>query len=210
MTRGEVEAVAEVCRAHDLWCLCDEVYAELAFARPHISPYSLAGMAERTVVVSSLSKSHAMSGFRCGWIVCPKPLAGHLFNLILCMLYGGPPFIQDGALVPLSSDLPEVGRMREAYQRRARLMVDRLANCPGVRAIQPEGGMFVLLDVRGTGQGATRFALDLLERESVAVLPCDGFGPSAAGHLRLSLTADDAILADVAERIARHARASLS
>jgi arginine:pyruvate transaminase len=209
MTRDEVEAVADLCRRHDLWCLSDEVYAELAFERPHVSPYSLPAMAERTVVVSSLSKSHAMSGFRFGWIVGPRALAGHLFNLILCMLYGGPPFIQDGALVALTEDLPDVARMRENYRRRAALMVDRLANCPGVRAMAPEGGMFVLLDVRGTGVGASDFALDLLERESVAVLPCDGFGPSAAGHLRLSLTADDAVLVDVAARIQRHARATM-
>ena len=73
-TRAEVEAVAALCRAHDLWLLSDEVYEDLAFARPHTSAWSLSGMAERTVVVSSLSKSHALPAFRLGWVVGPPEL----------------------------------------------------------------------------------------------------------------------------------------
>jgi arginine:pyruvate transaminase len=66
--------------------------------------------------------------------------------------------------------------------------------------------MFVLLDVRGTGLGSEDFARALLERENVAVLPCDGFGPSAAGHLRISLTAPEPRLEEAARRIVRFAR----
>jgi arginine:pyruvate transaminase len=66
--------------------------------------------------------------------------------------------------------------------------------------------MFVLLDVRGTGLGSEGFAYGLLERENVAVLPCDGFGASAVGHLRISLTTDEARLADAGRRIVRYAR----
>ncbi len=159
------------------------------------------GMAERTAVVSSLSKSHALPGFRFGWIVGPQELAGHLFSLVLCMLYGGPPFIQDAAMVALTRDLPEAAGMGEAYLRRARLFSDGVARAPGCRAGMPEGGMFVLLDVRGTGLGSEEFARRLLGEEGVATLPCDGFGPSAAGHLRVSLAAPDSVLAEAARRV---------
>jgi arginine:pyruvate transaminase len=202
---AEIEAIAALCRRHDVWLLSDEVYEDLAYARPHLSPRALPGMAERTVVVSSLSKSHAIPGFRFGWIVGPPELARHLFNLILCMLYGGPPFIQEGALVALSEELPEVARMREDYRRRAALVSGILAEAARCRVTPPEGGMFVLLDVRGSGLGSAEFARQLLAAEAVAVLPCDGFGPSAAGQLRISLTADDAILAEAARRIVRFA-----
>jgi arginine:pyruvate transaminase len=67
-TPEEIAGIAEVCSIRDLWLLSDEVYEDLAFARPHVSPWSLPDMAERTIVVSSLSKSHAMPGFRFGWI----------------------------------------------------------------------------------------------------------------------------------------------
>jgi arginine:pyruvate transaminase len=205
-TRDEIDAVAALCRRHDLWLLSDEVYEDLAFARPHVSAWSLPGMAERTVVVSSLSKSHAIPGFRFGWVVGPPGLARHLFNLLLAMLYGSPAFIQDGALVALSQDLPEVALLREAYRARAGLMSGLLQDMPGCRVVPPEGGMFVLLDVRGTGLGGDEFARLLLARERVAVLPCDGFGPSAAGHLRIALSAPGARLAEAGERIVRFAR----
>jgi arginine:pyruvate transaminase len=206
LRRDEIEAVAALCRRHDLWLLSDEVYEDLAFARPHIGAWSLPGMAERSIVVSSLSKSHAVPGFRIGWIVGPQALTSHLFNLVLCMLYGGPPFLQEGALAALQSELPEVAALREDYSRRAALLGCILAAAPGCAAAPPEGGMFVLLDVRATGLSADAFARDLLEREAVAALPCDGFGPSAAGHLRLSLTSADARLEEAGRRILRFAQ----
>lgn len=206
MTPSEIETVAEACRRRDLWLLSDEVYEDLAFARPHMSPWSLPGMAERTVVVSSLSKSHAMPGYRFGWMIGPTVLAKPLFNLLLCMLYGGPPFIQDGALVALEADLPEAASLTSDYRKRSVLLADILAEAPQCKVIRPEGGMFVLLDVRETGLGSEGFAYGLLEREDVAVLPCDGFGESAVGHLRISLTADEARLADAGQRIVRYAR----
>jgi arginine:pyruvate transaminase len=202
-TRAEIEGIAALCREHDLWLLSDEVYEDLAFARPHIGAWSLPGMAERTVVVSSLSKSHALPAFRLGWIVGPPELIRHVSNLLLCMTYGSPAFIQDGALAALREDLPEVAALREDYRTRAALMSDLLAKAPGCRAIPPEGGMFVLLDVRGTGLGAADFARRLLDSERVAVLPCDGFGASAAGHLRIALSAPEARLRDAAGRILR-------
>jgi arginine:pyruvate transaminase len=204
-TPAEIEAIAALCRRHDLWLLSDEVYEDLAFARPHVSAWSLPGMAERTAVVSSLSKSHALPGFRFGWIVGPPELTGHLFNLLLSMFYGGPAFIQDGALVALTQDLPEVAALREAYRARAELLLGLLRDLPGCRALAPEGGMFVMLDVRQTGLGAAEFAQQLLAAENVAILPCDGFGPSAAGHLRIALSAPDARLCDAGERIRRFA-----
>ncbi len=207
LTPDEIAAIAALCRRHDLWLLSDEVYEDLAFARPHVSAWSLPEMAERTVVVSSLSKSHAIPGFRFGWVVGPPALARHLFNLLLCLFYGGPAFIQDGALVALSRDLPEVAALREAYRARAGMLSALLREAPGCRVVPPEGGMFVLLDIRGTGLDSAAFARLLLERERVAVLPCDGFGASAAGHLRIALSAPEPRLREAGARIVRVARA---
>jgi aspartate/methionine/tyrosine aminotransferase len=207
LTADEIGGIAAICRRHDLWLVSDEVYEDLAFARPHLSPWSLPGMAERTVVVSSLSKSHAMPGFRFGWVIGPPALGRHLFSLLLSMTYGSPPFIQEGAMAAFAGELPEVAGYREDYRRRAALMSSILAAAPNCRAIPPEGGMFVLLDIRGTGMVAQVFARELLESEDVAVLPCDAFGPSAAGHLRISLTEPDARLAEAGRRIVRFAQA---
>jgi arginine:pyruvate transaminase len=205
MSRDEMEGVAALCRRHDLWLVSDEVYEDLAFARPHIGAWSLPGMAERTAVISSLSKSHAVPAFRFGWIVGPPQLAQHLFNLLLCMTYGSPAFIQDGAMAAFAQDLPEVAALHADYRARAAMMSRLLAEAPNCRVMPPEGGMFVLLDVRGTGLGSFDFARLLLEREAVSVLPCDGFGPSVAGYLRIALSAPEPRLAEAAHRIVRFA-----
>jgi arginine:pyruvate transaminase len=205
-TAEEIAGIAELCRSRDLWLLSDEVYEDLAFARAHVSPWSLPDMADRTVVVSSLSKSHAMPGFRFGWIIGPPALSGHLFNLLLSMTYGSPAFIQDGVLPALESELPDVAVLREAYCRRAVLLSQILAEAPNCRVTPPEGGMFVLLDIRGAGLASEDFARALLEQENVAILPCDSFGSSAVGHLRISLTAPEPRLAEAGRRIVRFAR----
>jgi arginine:pyruvate transaminase len=208
-TAEEISAVAELCRSRDLWLLSDEVYEDLTFARPHVSPWSLPDMAERTVVVSSLSKSHAMPGFRFGWIIGPPALSRHLFSLLLSMTYGSPAFIQDGVLPALDRELPQVASLCEAYRDRARLLSGILAEAPHCRVTPPEGGMFVLFDVRGTGLSSEEFAQALLERENVALLPCDGFGPSAVGHLRIALTAPEPRLEEAGRRIVSFARGLL-
>jgi arginine:pyruvate transaminase len=209
-TAEEIAGIAELCRSRDLWLLSDEVYEDLAFARPHISPWSLPDMAERTIVVSSLSKSHAMAGFRFGWVIGPPALSQHLFNFLLCMYFGGPGFIQDGALAALGSELPEVVALREAYRNRAGLLSGILADARNCRATPPEGGMFILLDVRSTGLGSEGFARGLLAHGNVAVVPCDGFGPSAVGHLRIALTAPEPRLEEAGRRIVRFARSLAS
>jgi arginine:pyruvate transaminase len=201
LDRGELEGIADLCRRYDLWLLADEVYEDLAYARPHIPAWSLPDMADRVIVVSSLSKSHAIPGFRFGWVAAPPELTAHLFNLVLCMLFGGPPFIQEAVLPALERDLPEAVVVRETYRRRAAEFSELLAAAPNCRVTPPEGGMFVLLDVRATGLTSTAFAEQLLAEEAIAVVPCDPFGPSAVGHLRISLTLPDAQLFDAGRRI---------
>ena len=205
-TIDEMQAIAALCRAHDLWLMSDEVYEDLAFARPHVSAWSLADMADRAVIISSLSKSHAVPAFRLGWVIGPPALIQHVSNLLLSVTYGSPAFIQDGALAALSADLPEVATLHEDYRRRAELLCSLLGEGPKCRVIPPEGGMFVLLDIRATGLDAEQFAQGLLESERVAVLSCDGFGASAEGHLRISLGAPDDRLAEAGERIVRFAQ----
>jgi arginine:pyruvate transaminase len=106
----------------------------------------------------------------------------------------------------LSRDFTECEEMRNAYIRRAQLLVDALANAPGVSVHMPEGGMFVMADVRRTGLSGDDFALGLLNEENVAIMPGESFGKAASGHLRISLTAPDEEIAEACTRILRYAR----
>jgi arginine:pyruvate transaminase len=137
-----------------------------------------------------------------GWLAGPPELIAHLYNLILAMFYGSPRFVQLGAMPALLADLPQVADLRDDYARRASMVHEILSQAPDCRSNPPQGGMFALLDVRGTGLSSDRFARLLLERKAIAVVPCDGFGPSGYGQLRISLTLEDARLAAAARRIA--------
>jgi arginine:pyruvate transaminase len=162
-------------------------------------------MAERAVLISSLSKSHAMTGWRCGWSVTPAPLAGHLSNLARAMYFGVAQFIQDAAAHALTGAGAEVEAIRSSYRRRARVLADSLAAAPGIAVRAPEAGMYLFGDVRATGLDGKQFARQLLDAEGVAVTPGEGFGPSGAGHVRITLGTDEDRLREAGRRMARFA-----
>ncbi|WP_277961199.1 pyridoxal phosphate-dependent aminotransferase [Pseudomonas sp. RIT-To-2] len=197
------EALARLCIEHDLWLISDEVYSELLYDGEHLSPASLPGMAARTATINSLSKSHAMTGWRVGWVVAPVELASHLSHLALCMLYGLPDFIQHAAQVAIEAPLPALAQMRDTYRERRDAVCAALHDCPGVRPLKPDGGMFVMVDIRATGLSAQAFADRLLDEQGVSVLAGEAFGPSAAGHVRLGLVQDTERLLEACRRIAR-------
>ena len=201
-------AIAALCQRHDLWLISDEVYAELIFEGEHVCAASLPGMASRTVVVNSLSKSHAMTGWRLGWVLGPQALIDHMANLALCMLYGCPEFIQDAACQALGQDLPELATMRETYRARRDAVCIALADCSAIQVIKPAAGMFLMLDIRATGLSSQAFADRLLDEEGISALSGEAFGPSAAGFVRLSLTVDEARLREASRRLARCAEAA--
>ncbi|KQR73603.1 aspartate aminotransferase [Burkholderia sp. Leaf177] len=202
MPRADLERIAELAKKHDLWIVSDEVYADLTFDREHVSIALLEGMAERTVTIGSLSKSHAMPGWRVGWVIGPKTLVEHLGRLALCMLYGLPGFIQQAAMTALENRPQIVADMREIYRRRRDIVFDRLRNVPGLHCLLPEAGMFMMVDVTGTGLSAYDFSWQLFRAQGVSVLDASAFGDTAAGFVRLGFVLDEARLAEACDRIA--------
>jgi len=206
LTREEAEAVAALARTHDLWLISDEVYAALGFGTPHQSPLAIDGMMERGAMLSSLSKSHAMTGWRCGWAVTTPALAERLDRLARAMFFGVVQFIQDAGAVALADQGAELAHIRASYVKRAHVAVDTLAEAPGIAARMPDAGMYVFADVRGTGLDGKQFARGLLDAEGVSVTPGEGFGPSGAGHVRITLGVREDRLREACHRIVRYAR----
>lgn len=207
LTAAEIAAIGAVCRRHDLWIVCDEVYEELILEGTFASPFDDADLAGRTIVTSSISKSHAAPGFRAGWAVGPAEFCERLLPLSEIMLFGGQPFIADMTAHALTRDLGTAAAMRDAYRRRAALVCGMLAGEAALRPLSPEAGMFLLVDVRGSGLTGETFARGLLAAERVAVMPGSSFGAQAEGFIRLSLTVPDDDLAEACRRIARFAAA---
>lgn len=204
-TREELSAIAALCDKHDLWLVSDEVYDEIVFEGQHVSPSALPGMTERTITLGSLSKSHAMAGWRIGWMIGPQELAHHAGQLAVCSTYGVPTFLQDAAVVALEQFPHGLPELKAAYRRRRDRFCEQMEAVTSLSCHRPEGGMYVMLDARATGLSAYDFAKDLVLEEGVAILPADAFGDSAIGYLRINLGVADAELEEAALRLSRYA-----
>jgi arginine:pyruvate transaminase len=202
LSEEEIRAIGDVCRRHDLWIVCDEVYEELIFEKSFASPFNDPAFAERTIAVSSISKSHAAPGFRSGWAVGPAEFASRLQPVSETMLFGGQPFIADMTAMAISREFETAGIMRQNYFRRGQIVANQLKGSNTITPLMPEGGMFILLDVGGTGLAGEEFAWRLLREKHVAVMPGSSFGTEATDFIRLSLTVPDEDLKTAVGRIA--------
>ena len=203
-SRAALEALAALCRRHDLWLISEESLAPLCYDEEFRSPGAIAGMGERTVVVSGLAKSHAMDAWRVGWLIGPPALVRHAVALERAVRQAPPGFVQAAAIRALD-DRPEAEAIRARFRRRRDAVCRRLAGLPGLACTRPAGGLAVLLDVRRTGLDGTRFAERLLASEGVATRPGAMFGSCATGHVCLSLTVSDELLAEACNRIGQFA-----
>ena len=197
----ELEFIAELARQHDLWVIADEVYANFVFAGEFSHIASLPGMSDRTVTIGSMSKSYAMSGWRVGWVIAPHELIANLEKLALCMLYGLPGFIQQAAAYALQNCAPDLQLMREIYHRRRDYLFDAFSAMPGLQPLLPDAGMFMMVNVLGTGMHSGEFVRTLYAETGVSVLDATAFGASAEGYVRISYTVNDAELEEACRRI---------
>lgn len=206
-TRASLEAIADLCKAKDLWLLSDEVYWTLTGAdRRHLSPRALPGMAERTLVINSMSKSHAMTGWRIGWLTGPERIIALLTNLNLVTTYGLPDFVSRAAQEAIENGYG-VKEIADRYASRRTAFLDAIHGMNDVVVRGSEGGMYVMLDISAIEPDCEKFAFALLDAEKVAVMPGSSFGEAAAGHIRISLTQPEAVLQEAAVRLRRFASA---
>ena len=188
--RETLEVIADVVTAQDMWLISDEVYDTQIWEGTHLSPRALPGMADRTLVVGSMSKSHAMTGSRVGWLIGPQDAISCAIDLATNTTYGVPGFLQDAALFALDAEGLDI-KVGTPFQRRRDIAQRVLSNHPAVRAVPAQGAMYVMLDVRRTGLSGEAFANALLDTHRIAVMPGESFGTSAAGHLRIAMTVAD-------------------
>ncbi|AZQ67832.1 aminotransferase class I/II-fold pyridoxal phosphate-dependent enzyme [Silicimonas algicola] len=188
--RATLDGIGEVARAHDLWIVSDEVYDTQVWSGAHLSPRALPGLAERTLVVGSLSKSHAMTGSRLGWLAGPEEAIAHAINLTTHTTYGVPGFVQDAGLFALARGEALETAIAAPFRRRHALAM-RVLSSAGVRVVPSTASMYVMADIRPTGLSGEAFADRLLDTHAIAVMPGESFGRAAAGHLRIALTVAD-------------------
>ena len=204
-SRETLEGIADVCKAHDLWLISDEVYDTQVWDGEHISPRALPNMAQRTLVVGSMSKSHAMTGSRCGWVVGPAEVIESLINLATHTTYGVAGFIQDASDFALNQGPAFEEDIAAPFRRRRALGQKILEHQSSVGLIPAQGAMYMMLDIRATGMSGEAFAYALLEAHHIAVMPGESFGAAAAGHIRVAMTIEDGAFVQALETLCEFA-----
>jgi len=208
-SRQLLQSIVDLCRTRDIWLVSDEVYAEIA-PDDFVGIGSVDGAEDISITISSVSKSHRMTGWRCGWTIAPRSLNRHFYNLNMCMAYGLPPFTQDAAAHALKSDTETALLVRERLSRNRQVIADEMADMNTARLHTDGGGMFAVLDIRALDMSSSDFAWNLLATQNVSVLPCDGFGPSGRGLLRISLCLNEDTMRTAARRILAHVKQLLA
>ena len=161
-SRESLEAIARLCVEHDLWLLSDEVYWTLGGGH-HVSPRALPGMAERTLVINSMSKSHGMTGWRIGWLTGPESMITLLISLNLVTTYGLTDFVQQAAAEALENDYG-VKQIADTYNGRRKVFLDAVRGLNDITVRGSEGGMYVMLDISADRAGRREIRLGLPRR----------------------------------------------
>jgi arginine:pyruvate transaminase len=161
------------------------------------------------VTLGSLSKSHAMTGWRAGWLVGPRELAEHAEHIAMCMLFGLPGFIQEAAISALDVSAEAEARIRGYCAARQARFSAGIAGISELRPLLPEAGMFMLIDVTGTGLTGAEFVQALYAAQRVSVMDGAAFGGATAGCVRVCFATDEATLDEACARLRRFCREDL-
>ncbi|MGF1638137.1 MAG: pyridoxal phosphate-dependent aminotransferase [Cyclobacteriaceae bacterium] len=211
-SRTELEAIAEVVKKHEnIFVIADEIYEYINFTGEHVSMASLPDMFEKTVTVNGFSKGHAMTGWRVGYIGAPTWIAKACDKMQGQFTSGVCSIAQRAALEAITGDKEPTKLMGETYKRRCKLVLDLLAEIPGVKANVPEGAFYVFPDVsyffgKSDGEVTIKNANDLcmyiLNNAHVSLVDGDAFG--APNCVRLSYAASDENLKEALKRMKEH------
>jgi arginine:pyruvate transaminase len=144
-----------------------------------------------------------MTGSRLGWVVGPAEMIALMASLAIHTTYGVPGFIQDAGAFALRQGPAFEAEIAAPFARRRQIALDILQGQNVVRALPPQGAMYIMLDIRATGLNGEAFGAHMLDHHQIAVMPGESFGRAAAGHIRVALTVDDARFAAAFETLVR-------
>ena len=202
LRREDLEAIAEVCIEKDLVVMSDEIYSELTYGEDHVSIASLPGMKERTILINGFSKAYAMTGWRLGYACAPKMILEQMIKIHQFAIMCAPTTSQYAAVAALKNGDKDVAEMRESYNQRRRFLVHAFRKM-GLNCFEPFGAFYVFPSIKELGMTSEEFAMELLQREKVAVVPGTAFGDCGEGFLRISYAYSLEELKQATDRMAR-------
>ena len=186
LSKGDLEALADVAKKNDIWVLSDEVYNRMIYEGEHMSIAALPGMRERTIVLDGYSKTYAMTGWRLGYGIMPEELAARLTQIQINATSCTATFTQVAGIEAIRGDQGASNKMIEEFKRRRDVIVDGLNRIPGISCLRPKGAFYVFPNIQETGMSSQQVSDMLLEKAGVAGLPGTAFGDFGEGYLRFS------------------------
>ena len=183
LERKDLEEIAKVLEGTDIMVLSDEIYAELTYGQRHVSPANLPELKDRTIVVNGFSKSHAMTGWRMGYVCGPKEIIRQMLKLHQFGIMSAPTVSQYAAVEAMRSGDVDIEKMRDEYDGRRRYLVEGLRRI-GLPCFEPKGAFYVFPDIRSSGLSSDEFCERFLMEEKVAVISGSAFGPGGEGFVR--------------------------
>ncbi|MFO7664492.1 MAG: pyridoxal phosphate-dependent aminotransferase [Chloroflexota bacterium] len=188
MTRAELDVIVEVATAHDLYVISDEIYETIIFdGRTHLSPGAAPGMAERTLTINGLSKSHAMTGWRLGWLAGPTPIMKLATQMNSQTVSSAANFTMHAAVAALQGPKDTTQSMAEGYKKRRDFMVPALNAIDGVECMNIEGAFYLFPRFPNSNRTSAELAEALIEKAGIASVPGGAFGQSGEGHVRFTI-----------------------
>jgi aspartate/methionine/tyrosine aminotransferase len=195
-SKAYLEKLHAFAKQNNLWVVVDEVYGSLYYDEKPTSAAAIDGAKERTLLVNSLSKSYAMTGWRVGYLAAPQAIIENAIkagqNSITCVA----PFIQKAAAFALTDSAiqEETAKMRAAYKKRRDLVI-RLSHeleSDKVKIIEPQGAFYFFLDMRALNMPSVEMCEKILEEYGVGLVPGSAFGKEGEGFIRVCIAASDA------------------
>ncbi|WP_022755248.1 pyridoxal phosphate-dependent aminotransferase [Butyrivibrio fibrisolvens] len=185
MEKSDLEAIAKVILEHDLYVISDEIYSELTYKEKHVSIISLPGMAERTIYINGFSKAYAMTGWRLGYACGPANIIRQMIKIHQFAIMCAPTTSQYAGVEALRNGDEDVAVMRKEYDRRRKYLLHEF-NKIGIDCFEPYGAFYVFPNIKKFGLSSDDFAMQLLEKERLAVVPGTAFGDCGEGFIRIS------------------------
>ncbi|MFC1753108.1 aminotransferase class I/II-fold pyridoxal phosphate-dependent enzyme [Thermoproteota archaeon] len=194
--------IGKLAEKYDFWIISDEIYAELTYDMVYTSMASLPGLKHRTILYNGFSKAFAMTGWRIGYVCGPKPFIERALKIHQYCTLCAPIISQYAAIEALRKCKNDVLDMNKSYLRRRNFFVTRL-NEIGLSTTMPEGAFYCFPSIKNTGLSSEDFALRLLEKERVAVVPGNVFGAGGEGYVRCCYATSQPLLREALKRIER-------
>lgn len=202
LSRERMLEIAQVAEKYDLLVVSDEIYERLIYGVEHLCFASLPGMYERTILLSGMSKTFAMTGWRIGYVTAPPSLMAAMTKLHQYLIMSAPTMGQNAAVEALLHGEEDVALMVGAYDRRRKMLVNGF-NEMGLTCFEPRGAFYAFPSIAVTGMTDEEFCERMLHEEQVAVIPGSAFGRSGSGFIRASYTNSDENIEKALERMRR-------